>query len=323
MRGRFSVKIFAAVMMTGMVLPGLVAQDLEYVIQKGETLFSIAKNHGLILQEILDTNHLTSKSTIKVGQKILLPGKGTPESTVAVPSVTPAVATEKYTVQKGDTLYGIARLKGVDLKLLLKTNKLTEKSAIAVGQVVLVPVKPEAIAASPSPSPVAAAKPSPTPSPATVAAVAASPSPSASQSVDMAENTAQASEGTWLKTKPYANGANLSWPHPGERLQVEGKLPGLLIRASKGDPIKAVCSGKVVYSGPHSTLGHIVFIQNPGGFIYIYGGNDGSVLKTGDAVKSGDAIGQVGLTPGFPEPEVYFSTWKDGTYIDPATVPRD
>jgi lipoprotein NlpD len=216
-------------------------------------------------------------------------------------------------VQKGDTLYGIARENGVDISLLLKTNKITLKSSLKAGQILLIPRVVPAVSASPSPkpSPNAVVTPSPT----------ATPTPSAS--VDIAENTAQASEGTLLSTKPYSLGAKLTWPHPGERLQVDGKLPGLLIKASKGDDVKSISTGKVIYSNPHATFGYMVMILGNNGFTYVYGGNDSSALRMGDTVKSGELIGQVGATPGFPEPEVYFSTWKDGAYIDPAAVPRD
>ena len=139
----------------------------------------------------------------------------------------------------------------------------------------------------------------------------------------MAKNTAQASEGTWLSTKPYSLGAKLSWPHPGERLSVDGKLPGLLIKAAKGDEVKSISSGKVIYSNPHATFGYVVMVLGDNGFTYLYGGNDSSSLRMGDSVKTGDSIGQVGETPGFPVPQIYFSTWKDGAYIDPASVPRD
>ncbi len=306
MRGRFGNILLTAVIFLGVTLIGVNAQDLEHVVQKGETLFGIAKTNGLILQEILDSNHLGANATIKVGQKLILPGKGKVETVKPTEGKTPDF--DKYTVQKGDTLYGLARQTGLALKAFLKINQLTEKSVLHFGQVVLVPHKLET-GTTPNYSPL------PSPS--------ATPSPSASQSVDMKENTDQASEGTLLKTKPYVGKANLTWPHPGERLLVDGKLPGLLIKAVKGDPIKSVNTGKVVYSGPHSTLGHIVFIQSANGFMYIYGGNDGSALRTGDSVKIGDVIGLVGATPGFAEPEVYFSTWKDGSYIDPSEVPRD
>lgn len=334
MVGRFRIKFIAAFLFACLAVMALPAQNREYVVQKGDTLYSIARNHGLILQELLDANHLTKNSTLKAGQKLILPvkakspGKSPAPSAGPAPSPSPvpganpeepsAVTLEKYTVQKGDTLFGIARQNGVEVAVLLKANKIDAKSALKVGQVIMVPRPVVAnVRAKPGASPV------PTPSSSENPAVSANPSPTTSQSVDIEANTAQASEGTMLKTKPYTLGAKLSWPHPGERLQVDGKLPGLLIKAANGDSVKSISSGKVIYSSPHSTLGYMVFVLSNSGFTYIYGGNDSSALRVGDAVKVGDIIGQVGLTPGFMDPEVYFSTWKDGAYIDPSLVPRD
>jgi lipoprotein NlpD len=317
---RFTHKLIAAIMVAIMVLPALLAQNMEHTVAKGETLSSIARNSGLSLQDILVANHLTMKSTIKPGQKIILPVKTVAQAS-PVPSSKPDVAETvvliKYTVVKGDTLYGIARQNGVEFSNLLKVNKLTEKSALKTGQTLVIPrpAPVPSVAPSENPGPSLATVPSPSP-------VASSP-PAAAASISLAENPAQASEGTWLSTKPYSLGAKLSWPHPGERLLVDGKLPGLLIKAAKGDEVKSISSGKVIYSNPHSTFGYVVMVLGDNGFTYLYGGNDSSSLRMGDSVKIGDSIGQVGETPGFSDPQVYFSTWKDGAYIDPATVPRD
>jgi lipoprotein NlpD len=302
-------------LLAGAALP---AEEAEYIVKKGDTLYGVARDKGIPLQDLLDANKLGQNSGIKAGQKLVIPGKAKALASPQ-PAPAPATITEKYTVRKGDTLYGIARQAGVEFEDLLKTNKLNAKSAIKVGQVLTI-VKP---------APVASATPKPTagPSESTGPGPAASPGPSVTPtpgpSLAVQESAAQASEGTMLKTKPYSLGAKLSWPHPGERQQVDGKLPGLLIRAKLGDPVKAVCAGKVIYSNPHGTFGYMVFVQSAAGFVYIYGGNESSPLRVGDNVKSGDLIGQVGQAPAFDDPEVYFTTWKDGAYLDPSSVPRD
>ena len=44
----------------------------EYVVQKGETLTSIAKNHGVTVAELKKANNLTSDE-IRTGQKLVIP----------------------------------------------------------------------------------------------------------------------------------------------------------------------------------------------------------------------------------------------------------
>jgi TolA-binding protein len=49
-----------------------IASGNEYVVQKGETLTSIAKNHGVTVAELRRANNLTSDA-LKAGQKLVIP----------------------------------------------------------------------------------------------------------------------------------------------------------------------------------------------------------------------------------------------------------
>lgn len=44
-----------------------------YRVQKGDTLYSIAKHHGVKLKEIVDVNAIEDSSAIYVGQSIIIP----------------------------------------------------------------------------------------------------------------------------------------------------------------------------------------------------------------------------------------------------------
>jgi LysM repeat protein len=50
------------------------ANGNEYVVQKGDTLTSIAKNNGVTIADLRKANNLTSDS-LKVGQKLVVPSK--------------------------------------------------------------------------------------------------------------------------------------------------------------------------------------------------------------------------------------------------------
>ncbi len=50
------------------------ANGNEYVVQKGDTLTSIAKNNGVTVADLRKANNLTSDS-LKVGQKLVIPSK--------------------------------------------------------------------------------------------------------------------------------------------------------------------------------------------------------------------------------------------------------
>lgn len=56
----------------------------SYIVQKGDTLDGIARKYNIKLNELLSLNNLDNSSTIKIGQKILVPaGSSSSASTVA------------------------------------------------------------------------------------------------------------------------------------------------------------------------------------------------------------------------------------------------
>jgi len=70
----------------------------EYVVEEGDTLFSISQKFGISLETILWANNLNKNSTLKPGQKlIILPVNGV-----------------LHEVKSGDTLSEIAKKSGKD-----------------------------------------------------------------------------------------------------------------------------------------------------------------------------------------------------------------
>lgn len=48
---------------------------IPYTVKKGDTLYGIARNYGIKLNELLALNSLDNSATIKIGQKILVPSE--------------------------------------------------------------------------------------------------------------------------------------------------------------------------------------------------------------------------------------------------------
>jgi LysM repeat protein len=63
-----------------------------YVVKKGDSLWKIAKVQGTTIAALKAANNLTSDS-LKVGQKLTIPAKVAPATTVSAPVTTPAGAT--------------------------------------------------------------------------------------------------------------------------------------------------------------------------------------------------------------------------------------
>lgn len=100
-----------------------------YVVKRGDTLYSIARDYNLTVDELKRLNNLTS-NTLSIGQTLLLKS--------SAPSV---IDTNTYIVKSGDTLYGIARDNGTTVSELKELNNLTSNN-LSIGQVLKLPQAP-------------------------------------------------------------------------------------------------------------------------------------------------------------------------------------
>lgn len=95
----------------------------EYIVQEGDTISKIAKKFGIDQNTILWANKLSSKSTIRPGQKlIILPVSGV-----------------LHLVKKGETVSSIAKLYRINKEKIIKFNELDEKGTIYVGDLLIIP----------------------------------------------------------------------------------------------------------------------------------------------------------------------------------------
>ena len=93
--------------------------DNVYIVQKGDSLWSIANKYNTTVNELKELNNLKSNN-LSIGQKLLIPTSYT-----------------IYTVQKGDTLYSIARKFNTTVSNLESINNL-KTSNLSIGQKLLI-----------------------------------------------------------------------------------------------------------------------------------------------------------------------------------------
>lgn len=147
-----------------------------HVVQRGETLFRIALNYGLTVDDLARVNSIVNPSSIMVGQRLLIPlsVSSTPvaetptietvivEATLVpptpvlnqgiLPTAVPysAVASQPsvdgdqllntiHTVQRGDTLFRIATQYGVSVNELARSNNIVDPTVIYAGQQLIIP----------------------------------------------------------------------------------------------------------------------------------------------------------------------------------------
>jgi murein DD-endopeptidase MepM/ murein hydrolase activator NlpD len=93
-----------------------------YVVQSGDTVASIAQMFDVSTGTILSANNLKKGATLRVGQNlVILPITGVP-----------------YTVQKSDTLAGIAKRYGGDVNEIVAYNGI-DGNTVAVGTKLIIP----------------------------------------------------------------------------------------------------------------------------------------------------------------------------------------
>lgn len=95
----------------------------SYVVQAGDSLWSIAKAFNVDMQTLVEANDLSRNRYLRVGQKLLIP----PGSGVY------------YRVRAGESLWEICRRYRVDLQEVLRQNRIQQPNLVQVGQQLFLP----------------------------------------------------------------------------------------------------------------------------------------------------------------------------------------
>ncbi len=103
-----------------------------YVIRQGDTLSSIAQKFGTDVKTIAGFNGITDPDNIEAGKILRIP--------VCSDCDDDTVIFGNYTIEKGDTLYSIAKMYGTDVNTLARLNGIPDPDNIEAGRVIRVPL---------------------------------------------------------------------------------------------------------------------------------------------------------------------------------------
>lgn len=106
----------------------------------------------------------------------------------------------------------------------------------------------------------------------------------------------------------------------GEKREKEGgrsTWKGIFIKASSGEPVYAVASGRVVFAEWLRGFGEIIIIDHGDQYLSVYGNNETLLNSSGDFVKRGDKIAQVGNSSGTLSVGLYFELRHQGKPFNP------
>ncbi|AYQ40847.1 peptidase M23 [Burkholderia aenigmatica] len=239
-------------------------------------------------------------------------GQSSPSSApVAAPSASspppaPILVAQKYVVKRGDTLTGIASANDCSIADLRTWNKLGANGKLRMGQVLRI------VKQQPLPPPGAAGT--------QVAASSAASNGAAGNPATTQTAAATASDRQVVKeTKRHAGGVALRWPANGKI--VDGFRPGqnrgIQIAGRPGDPVRAAAAGRVMYAGTGlNDYGSLIIVQHNADFLTAYAHNRKLLVKTGDIVRQGDEIAEMGDLDN-ARVALLFEVRRDGKPVNP------
>ncbi|RUS59186.1 LysM peptidoglycan-binding domain-containing protein [Pseudorhodobacter sp. E13] len=323
--------------------------------RRGDTVQSVADRLGMTADELGRYNALKPNDLLREGEVIALPRRvesapiiGTAPQSGAISGGTiapapvevtaiattaldrvgttkptaPATTAEqpgRHRVQRGETVYSIARTYGVSVKALAEWNTLGADLSLRESQYLLIPtlsasanaraVGNEPVTApgngSPTPVPPSAAKPLPDEK----TAPAASKPQNTPASPDLGA------------TRTAASSSGYIMPVDGRiiRAFAKGKNEGIDIGASAGSPVKATADGEVAVISMGTDQVPVLLLRHANNVLSIYAGIDGIKVKKGDKIKRGQTVAVVRKAdPAF----LHFEIRKGSEAVDPMTMLR-
>jgi murein DD-endopeptidase MepM/ murein hydrolase activator NlpD len=206
-------------------------------------------------------------------------GGSLPEKAVSPPKME-AASGVYHQVERGQTLWSIAKGYGVDVKMLARVNRLTNTAVLRVGQKLYIPEATQ-VRAVVSRCPCKSSAPPP-------ASLSVAPPGSPAYPTALPRDTA--------KTKQ----PSLLWPLQGtiaRDFQSYGRHrhDGIDIAAPQGTLIRAAADGKVLFSdwGPGG-YGRIVILRHTADVVTVYAHNHENLVLAGQSVRQGEPVATVG-----------------------------
>ncbi|CAN7269371.1 Peptidase family M23 [compost metagenome] len=187
-----------------------------------------------------------------------------------------------YRVERGDTLYSIARKHRRSVRDLTRWNSdITSPSQIEVGQ--LVRVRPPGGSA-----------------------------PASTGTDQTVTDTPRVDSGS---SRPPASGIRLQWPADGR--VTGGYAPpgskGLRIAVPANGTVRAAAAGRAIHVGNLRGYGMLVIVKHNDDWLTVYGNLDQPLVTEGASIAAGQDVGRMGASAS----ELHFEVRGNGKPVDP------
>ncbi len=271
--------------------------DGSVTVASGDSVYALARRHGVSMQSIIDANSLRPPYVLRVGQRLILPD-ASPAAVAAAPSSNPVIS-------------GTPPVTGVRVSELPPVGGTAPPGSPAEG------AKPQQ--AADGIVPMVSAADAPTSAPREGMVPATEP-----------EREAALGRNPIIATPPPASGSGFMWPINGDVIaefgpQEKGRHnDGINIAAPRGTPVRAVESGVVAYAGNELRgFGNLLLVKHDNGWVSAYAHNGALLVQRGDTVSRGQVIARVGNSGSVATPQLHFQLRKGPRAVDPRSYLRN
>ncbi|MEI6378115.1 MAG: peptidoglycan DD-metalloendopeptidase family protein [Candidatus Falkowbacteria bacterium] len=258
------------------------SEPIDYVVQAGDTLSTIARKFAISVGTVLWENKLAANSYIRPGDKLtILPATGV-----------------MHSVKRGESIKSIVAKYDISLDELLSVNRLASDAKVKIGQRLMIPGG------------------EPLDNGTAVATRPRTTTPVRNTSGNYAPARTVAAQAS---AHPMA-GTKLNWPTEGFRITqyYSWAHNGLDIANKVGTPIYAAAAGTVETAGwNNGGYGNQIVINHGGGMKTRYGHMSALSVHVGDTVTKGQYIGAMGSTGHSTGPHVHFEVMINGRRYNP------
>ncbi len=196
-----------------------------------------------------------------------------------------------HPVIEGETLWRVAHHYGVTVNLLIKTNAIGDPTELKVGRRIFVPLPPGSDFDERQ------------------AKVAGRPS-----TIAPPKGPDVAPEGGFIF--PVQGGRIITtFGRHGDDVS-----DGINIAHTRGEPVRAVAAGKVVFAAKDAGWGHLIIVAHRRDWVSIYAHNERRLVEEGRRVAQGEVIAQVGASGRVDQPQLHFELRRGVTPRDPAAL---
>ena len=281
--------------------------DGSYTVRAGDSIYSIARKHGVHPEDIAAANGMKDVAKVNFGQTLRMPGShgGQAKATVAAFNPKPAGATKVAALQQTKPV-------------------LAGKAPATAGAPILNDANQEGLPET-GDDPAAMNDPADEQTPLPGKSAPASIAAKKNGAIDPASKKLASAGAAPAAEADVPSDGRFRWPVRGRiigKFGPTGKAgapnEGIDMAVPQGTEVHAAENGVVAYAGDElKGYGRLVLIRHADNWVTAYAHNDEILVKRGDTIRRGQIIAKSGKSGGVDQPLVHFELRKGSQPVDP------